>query len=188
MARAGDTLRMGNDRLTFHKTSADTGGSYVEVEVDYGPVVNRPPVHTHPKQREHMRILSGELLVVMDGEESVYAPGEIVDIPPGVKHTLWNPGTERTVVRWRTSPALRTERVFETLWSLSEEGKLTPDGRPTLQVALLALAFRNEYRVSGPRPFAVDMALCTLLAPLGLACGYRFTHRRAANADRVAGS
>lgn len=42
---------------------------------------------------------------------------------------------------------------------------------------LLALGFRDEYRVVTGRPFLVDMALCAALAPVSLACGYRSSYR-----------
>lgn len=176
MARAGDTLRLGDDRLIFRRTSRDTGGAYVEVEVTYAPAVTLPPVHHHPRQLEHMRLLAGELRVEMDGTTHEYGPGDAFRIPPRVPHTLWNPGPGPTTVVWRTAPALDTEKVFETLWGLADEGRIAT-GKPLLHTALLALRFRNEYRLVTGRPFAVDMALCSLLAPLGLACGYRPTYR-----------
>lgn len=50
MARAGDTLQQGDtDTMVFRKTSADTDGAYVEVEVTYSTMTDlRPPVHYHP--------------------------------------------------------------------------------------------------------------------------------------------
>lgn len=172
MATAGDLIRLGKDTLIFRKTSADTNGEYVEVEVDYAPTVMRPPVHYHPRQQENMHIVSGALTTELDGYKRVYEAGEDLVIDPGVKHSIWNTGPEHTVISWRTSPALQTEQLFETLWSLADEGRITPKG-PPLQLALLGLAFRNEYRVVTGRPHALQMALCTLLAPIGLACGYR---------------
>lgn len=50
---------------------------------------------------------------------------------------------------------------------------------------LLALAFRDEYRVVTGRPFPLDMGLCLLLAPLGLACGYRPTYRPPQDTPRL---
>ncbi|MYU20818.1 cupin domain-containing protein [Streptomyces sp. SID8352] len=176
MARAGDTLKLGEDRLTFLTTARDTGGAHVEVEVEYAPAVTRPPVHYHPRQREHMRLVDGELRVDLDGRPRAYGPGEEFHVPSGVPHTLWNPGPGRTTVVWRTAPALDTEKVFETLWGLADEGRIAT-GKPLLHTALLALRFRNEYRLVTGRPFALDMAMCGLLAPLGLACGYRPTYR-----------
>ncbi len=69
--------------------------------------------------------------------------------------------------------------MFETLWGgLTNEGRLRPDGTPRLQMPLLALGFRDEYRVVTGRPFLVDMALCAALAPpVSLACGYRASYR-----------
>ncbi|MFD7028976.1 cupin domain-containing protein [Streptomyces sp. NPDC059917] len=172
MARPGDTLQLGQDKLTFLTTSSQTNGAYVEVEVEYAPTVLKPPVHYHPRQTEAMRVRGGRIVIQLDGVEHEYAEGSEFYIPPGVPHSMWNPGPETTRMVWRTTPAYQTERVFETLWGLANEGRLTADG-PKLQMPLLALGFRDEYRVITGRPYALDMALCTLLAPVGLACGYR---------------
>ncbi|MEU7553049.1 cupin domain-containing protein [Streptomyces sp. NPDC044571] len=177
MARPGDILHLGNDRLTFLTTAAETNGAYVEVEVDYAAAAVKPPVHYHPRQTESMRLESGEIHLQLDGVVHKYKAGDEFYIPPGAAHSMWNPGPERTRMVWRTTPAYQTEKVFETLWGLTNEGRLKPDGTPRLQMPLLALAFRDEYRVVTGRPFALDMALCTVLAPVGLACGYRPTYK-----------
>lgn len=48
MARPGDTLHLGKDKLTFLTTAAETDGAFVEVEVEYAPAVIKPPQHYHP--------------------------------------------------------------------------------------------------------------------------------------------
>ncbi|MFC8518350.1 cupin domain-containing protein [Streptomyces sp. NPDC057257] len=176
MAHAGDTLHLGNDTLTFHRTAADTNGEYLEVEVDFAPAAFRPPIHYHPGQHERLDILDGALAVRMADTEQLYSAGETVFTPPRCPHTLWNPGPAHARVMWRTTPALRTERLFETLWGLAADHRIGPDG-PLLQIALLTFAFRNEYRIVSPRPPAVDLCLSALLAPLALARGYRPYHR-----------
>jgi quercetin dioxygenase-like cupin family protein len=177
MARPGDTLHLGKDKLTFLTTAAETDGAFVEVEVEYAPAVIKPPQHYHPRQTEHMRLKSGRLSLQLDGVLHEYEQGADFYIPPGAVHSMWNPGPEPTRVIWRTTPAYQTETVFETLWGLTNEGRLRPDGTPRLQMPLLALAFRDEYRVVTGRPYPLDTALCLLLSPLSLACGYRPTYR-----------
>ncbi len=177
MARIGDRLYMGDDLLTFRKTAAETAGEYVEVECEYATTVVKPPVHHHPRQEEAMQVAGGTLRASLNGHTKDYRAGQSLVIPPGVRHSIWNPDGERTRFTWRTAPALRTEQVFETLWGLSNEGRITPDGTPRLQAALVALAFRNEYRVRTGLPFPLDLTLCALIAPIALARGYRFTYR-----------
>ncbi|MFD8203537.1 cupin domain-containing protein [Streptomyces sp. NPDC059701] len=179
MARPGDVLHLGEDRLTFLTTSAETNGAYLEVEAEYAPASIKPPVHYHPKQTERMQVTSGRLNLLLDGDLREYTAGDEFHIPPNTPHSLWNPGPERARINWRTTPAYRTEKVFETLWGLTNEGRLRPDGTPFLQMPLLVLGFRDEYRVVTGRPHLLDVALCTALAPLSLALGYRPTYRPA---------
>jgi quercetin dioxygenase-like cupin family protein len=177
MASPGDVLRLGEDRLIFLKTAAETDGAYVEVAVEYSPASIKPPQHYHPRQTERMQVERGHLHLLLNGTLHEYGPGDEFYIPPGAVHSIWNPGPERARITWRTTPAYKTEKVFETLWGLTNEGRLKPDGTPRLQMPLLALGFRDEYRVVTGRPFLVDMALCTALAPLSVAMGYRPTYR-----------
>lgn len=130
MARPGDTLRLGKDTLTFLTTAAETDGAYVEVAVEYAPAVIKPPQHYHPRQTEHMRLESGRLHLQLDGTLHEHEQGADFHIPPGAVHSMWNPGPETTRVIWRTTPAYQTETVFETLWGLTNEGRLRPDGTP----------------------------------------------------------
>ncbi len=83
MASPGDVLRLGDDRLTFLTTAAQSGGAYVEVAVDYAPAVIKPPAHYHPKQTERMQVRSGRLNLLLDGELHEYEAGDEFHIPPG---------------------------------------------------------------------------------------------------------
>jgi mannose-6-phosphate isomerase-like protein (cupin superfamily) len=177
MATTGDTLRQGDtDLMVFRKTSADTGGAYLEVEATYSAMPDvRPPVHSHPKQDENFQVLEGELSFLIEGEPRTLSEGEELFLPKGNKHTVWASGPDRTRFVWRTTPALRTEKMYETLWGLADEGKMGRHGKPRpplLQSALLMLAYRNEYRLVSP-PYPVFLPICAILAVPALALGYR---------------
>jgi mannose-6-phosphate isomerase-like protein (cupin superfamily) len=182
MADVGTTLRQGDtDTMTFRHTTAATGGAFVEVEAVYAPMPEvRPPVHSHPAQDEHFEVLDGELLFEIEGERRTVGAGGVLDLPRGLRHTVWNGGPESTRFVWRTTPALHTETMYETLWGLADDGRMGRHGQsrpPLLQGALIMYAYRREYRLARP-PYPVLVAGCALLGGIGRLCGYRARYPR----------
>ena len=51
----------------------------------------------HHKRREHWVVVSGQLTVILDGEERTLNPGMSIFIPLGAHHRAWNK-TETNVV------------------------------------------------------------------------------------------
>ncbi len=187
MARTGSRLRQGDsDELIFRTTTGDSAGVRVEVEARYAPMREiRPPVHSHPAQDEHFEVLSGVLDFLIEGERVRVGPGEVLDIPRGQRHTVWNASDEHTRFRWRTSPALRTERMYEVLWGLAAEGRMGRHGHPRpalLQGAVLMFAYRREYRLASP-PYPALVLGCGLLGAIGRLAGYRPWYGRYAAVD-----
>lgn len=179
MATAGDVLRQGDtDTLRFVRTSADTKGAYLDVDVSYGPMTDlRPPLHYHPYQDEHFRVLDGELSVVVDDRHHTLTAGDELTVTRGQRHSMWNSGPTRVRFRWQTTPALRTEAMFETFWGLVEAGRAGRHGQPRpplLQSLLLIWTYRNEWRPCAPPP-AIALPLSAVLAMPARLLGHR-TH------------
>jgi mannose-6-phosphate isomerase-like protein (cupin superfamily) len=132
MARTGDLLRQGDtDTMRFRGTAADSEGAFVEVEAEYDPMRDvRPPVHRHPRQDEHFEIVSGTMSFLVEDELHEVGPDGSIDIPRNTFHTVWNNGTERARFIWRTTPALKTEDMYVTLWGLADEGRMGRHGQP----------------------------------------------------------
>jgi glyoxylate utilization-related uncharacterized protein len=137
--------------LTEHESIAvqrvAPGG--LEVEATYGPGGSPPPKHLHPGQDERFEVLEGEIDVILDGEERTIRAGDTLTVPAGTRHRMWATAPARQ--RWETTPALRTERFFETMWGLQQDGKLERDPElAKLQMALTMSHFADEIRVESP--------------------------------------
>lgn len=131
-------------RTVFRATAASTGGAYVEVEQTYRPRSARPPLHLHPDQDEHFTVLRGRLRAVVDGVEQVLYVGDDLSVPRGTSHQMWADADEPTVVRWRTSPALRTDQMFCDLWAAAEQSDFQPD---LLRAYQVTLDYGEEFRL-----------------------------------------
>jgi hypothetical protein len=74
-----------------------------------------------------------------------------------------------------TTPGLRTLDRFRKLYHLAETGQTDDRGVPRpLQGAVIAVAYRNEIRLTSP-PLPVQAVALALLAPIGRSLGFRST-------------
>ena len=175
MAHAGDIIEnpISGAQLKFLKTSRDTNGELVQVDFWMKPFGRGTGGgdHIHPQQEERATILEGRLSYHRSGEKREAASGEIVSLPPGVSHYLYNnhPEPLHMIVEFR--PALNTEHFWEKIFELGRQGKLRPNGNPNLlQLAVLMNAFPDETYSAGI-PVWLQKLVFNLLAPIGRAFG-----------------
>src|SRR5829696_3611032 len=85
MIRRGDTI--GNpitgERVTFLKTSAETGGEYVLIDTTVAPNGAVAAEHVHPHQSERFEILEGVVEFKLDGKTMVARANDVVMVEPG---------------------------------------------------------------------------------------------------------
>ena len=58
----------------------------------------RGRIHCHERQEEVYLVLEGTLTLLVEGEEQVLQPGELVRVAPAVRRQLVNRGSERLVL------------------------------------------------------------------------------------------
>jgi quercetin dioxygenase-like cupin family protein len=125
----------------FTATAESTGGAYVEIEVTYPPNSSPPPRHLHPSQDEHFTVLSGSMAGSC-GDDAIEAKaGDEFDVPRGTPH-LMGAGPDGAMLRWRTSPALRTGELFCALWQVAHDNDWEPDG---MQLFTVISGFGDEF-------------------------------------------
>jgi quercetin dioxygenase-like cupin family protein len=181
MISTGQTIEnpVTGERLRFLKTSRDTNGESVVVEVTVQPHGFVAAAHVHPEQSEHFQILEGKVGFKLGREKVELRPGESVLVDPGTAHKFWNAGDEParfvTVVR----PALQFEQLIETMFGLAADGKTNRKGMPNpLRLAVIANEHFDDVRLPFPPAFLQRMALA-LGAPAGRLLGYAPTYRTA---------
>ena len=136
----------------------------LEVEAVYGPDGSPPPKHFHPDQDERFTVLEGRLTAKVDGVEREVGEGEVLAVPRGAVHQMWNADSAPARVTWETSPAGRTEDWFREVDALQREAG---DGRPSpLAFGVLLDEYDDTFRLAvGPKP--VMGPLTKLLGALG---------------------
>ena len=181
MAFAGQVLRnpASGERITFRQTAAETGGELLAIDLSLPPGGRVPGgLHRHPLQEERFEVVRGTMRFRMGHERIVARPGEVVVVPPGVRHDFANAGHEEALVRVEVRPALRMERLFEAAVALAEAGRTMRKGIPKpLDLALFLREFEQEVRGGFP-PFWMQRMV---LAPLAWLAkrrgrGFEFAH------------
>src|SRR5262249_21186775 len=132
MIRSGDTLYnpVTGESMTFVTTSRETGGEYVEIELNADPDASVAAAPAHPAQAETFTVESGTLAVRVDGKTHTATAGETLVVEPGQAHKWWNPGEDELVFRCEIRPALQFEQLIETMFSLAADGKTNKKGMP----------------------------------------------------------
>lgn len=144
----------------------------IEVEGTWGPGGSPPPKHFHPAQDERFEVLEGVLTARVGEERRELRPGDVLEIPRGAVHQMWNASGEPARALWRTCPAGRTASWFADLHALRQSGRVGRNGMPgPLALGAYLTEYRDVIRPAGPQPI-VGGAL-RLLGAAGRLRGYR---------------
>jgi quercetin dioxygenase-like cupin family protein len=92
------------------------------------------PPHIHPKQDEYIYMLSGRLDLLLDGAEAVAASGDLVRMPMGIPHGIFNKNDATAKCLFWVCPTRSLFQLFVELHNLKEQ---TPE-------ALIALSAKHE--------------------------------------------
>jgi len=174
MAKTGDVLEnpINGDRLTFLKTTADSAGEVLELELVFRPGAPTADPHLHTKQEERFDILSGTALVRAGKRVRVMAAGESVVFPAGTAHGIRNDGQDDLRFRATIRPALQTEAFLEAVFSLARDGKVTKEGFPNFLRGAMLLRRFPETLYLAALPIGFQRATIPLAAALGRLLGY----------------
>jgi quercetin dioxygenase-like cupin family protein len=180
---AADTPRIGTaenplihpitgERIVFIKRAADTGGEVLELLLRMAPGGFIATAHVHPHAEERFEVGGAPVMIQVGRSKRLYQPGEVVVVPAGVPHNLWNPSTEESATLIQLRPALHMETVLETMFGLAADGKVNRKGMPNpLQMMVLARAYRREVTLTRPLSWFVG-PMSAVLAPIGSRLGY----------------
>ena len=154
------------------RSSADTGGELLEMELELPAHGWAPQPHVHPGLTEEYQVLEGSLDVLVGSEWRKLTAGEAATVPPGTVHAFrvgGNPVRVRNVHR----PALDFEPYIKRLCGAANQRNLGDLSglRALLYIAVLVREFPEHSRAPGP----LLNAAVPMLAALGRLLGSRTT-------------
>lgn len=125
------------------KSTADTGGEYVEMEFTLPPGSVSPPPHVHTHLVEEYEVLEGPFEVMVEGEWRTPEPGDSVSVPHGALHTFKNRSDQVVRVRNVHRPAARFEDYIEHISRLLDARgiKSGRDPRVPLYLSMVMLEY-----------------------------------------------
>ena len=90
------------------------------------------PPHIHPHQDEFIYVLEGRFDVLLDGREHYAEPGDLIRLPKGVPHGIFNKTDDTLKCLFWVAPS---RRLFDLFWALHNLG---PSANPAEVVAISA--------------------------------------------------
>jgi len=102
--------------MIFRRTTAQTAGRVLEYTIDYRPCEAHLEEHVHPEQEHQVEILEGSLEISLCGRTQHLEPGEVLLVPAGQAHVVWNGTGAPARAMWHTFPAGQTEVQLESEW------------------------------------------------------------------------
>ena len=93
------------------------------------PVESFVPPHIHSAQDEYIQVLTGELDLLIDGKLHHARTGDLVRMPMGIPHGIFNnTGADATALFWVT-PTGRLVDLFRKIHNVAHPGKVTEMSR-----------------------------------------------------------
>jgi quercetin dioxygenase-like cupin family protein len=89
------------------------------------------PPHIHPTQDEFVYMLEGRFDLVLDGMEIAAGPGDLIRLPRGIPHGIFNNSDQIVKCFFWVSP---TRRLYDLFWAIHS----MKDQNPAEVVALSA--------------------------------------------------
>src|SRR5919107_1204592 len=151
MVRAGDVIEnpATGERITFVRTSAETGGALAELDLELSATAHLPAEHIHLRQEERFEVLSGQVMLKYRGEQTERGPGDIVTVAPGSPHAWAPAGDGGARVRIVFTPGADIEEFFEEFFRCAREGRVNANGMPSPFVTA-RLGLTHDMYLAGP--------------------------------------
>jgi len=102
------------------------------------------PPHIHAAQDEFIYMLQGRFELALGGESAAAGPGDLIRLPMGQPHGIFNRSTETVTCLFWVAPKRRLWDLFQGIHDLPEQ---TPE-------AVTAIAARHEVEFLPPPPGA----------------------------------
>lgn len=92
------------------------------------------PPHIHPTQDEFIYVLEGRFELQLDGAEAGAGPGDLIRLPRGISHGIFNKSDAATKCLFWVTP---TRRLYDLFWAIHSMREQSP-------ADVVALAARHE--------------------------------------------
>jgi quercetin dioxygenase-like cupin family protein len=103
--------------LIFKTATSELAGSALLWELISPPGTMVPP-HVHEVEDEFIYVAEGELEVLVGDQKYTAGAGDLIKMPKGVPHGIWQKGDKNTRTLWTVVPAGQMEDLLKALGQL----------------------------------------------------------------------
>jgi quercetin dioxygenase-like cupin family protein len=168
MARVGETVEnpLAGETLTFVRTRED---GFPELICDISILAGAPgpPEHLHPSSSELFEVQEGAITVEAGGVLHALQSGESLTVEPGVPHKFGSHPEHDGHIRVTFDVPGRLEDQLVTFSELARAGRLSADGRPSMQQVAVTFSELTEDTRATVAPWLLQRAMFAVLAPIG---------------------
>jgi mannose-6-phosphate isomerase-like protein (cupin superfamily) len=82
------------------------------------------PPHFHPDQDEFIRVLEGEFDIWLDGEDLKATAGDLIRMPMGSKHGIFNKSNASTRALFWVAPSMRLYQLFVKIDQVADPAEI----------------------------------------------------------------
>ncbi len=137
------------DRVTFVRTSEETGGEVTEILVELSPGGGNE-LHYHTSFTESFTGVEGQLGLQVGGERRLLGPGETATVPPGAVHRFYNAADRPVRFKGEARPGTPgSERFIQIAYGLARDGLVNRRGLPNDLTHIALLMEMGDMRAPG---------------------------------------
>jgi quercetin dioxygenase-like cupin family protein len=153
----GDAIWFNNDLFTFKATADETDQALTLFEElsQRGKVT---PLHLHPNADETFYVITGEILVYINGAERTIRTGGVASVQRGVAHAMMVTSETALVLTIVTPGCKELEMFFREAGEPATQRTLPPSVPLPLERIRAAAARQGSVVILGPPPFIVTTA------------------------------
>jgi quercetin dioxygenase-like cupin family protein len=100
------------------------------------------PPHIHPTQDEFIYMFEGRFDLMIDGKDFVAGPGDLIRLPLGIPHGIFNKSDQPTKCFFWVTP---TRALYDLFWAIHSMKEQKPE-------EVVALAAKHEVMFLPPPP------------------------------------
>lgn len=116
-AGEGDSHNVFGHSLIFKTETSELGGGALLWELISPPGTMVPP-HVHEVEDEFIYVAEGELEVLVGDQKYTAKAGDLIKMPKGMPHGIWQRGEKNTRTLWTVVPAGKMEGLLKALGAL----------------------------------------------------------------------
>jgi quercetin dioxygenase-like cupin family protein len=156
-AEEGDAVWFNSDLFTFKATADETDSAFTLFEElsQRGKVT---PLHMHPEADETFCVITGEIVVYVDGAERIVGPGGVASVPRGVPHAVMVSSETARMLTLVTPGYRALELFFREVGTPATKRSLPPSVPLPLEKIRAAAMKHGSVVILGPPPFATATA------------------------------